>query len=137
MNPFSRRGFLKAVGIGAGAAIGTRISGSSLFGVARAATSEPTSVVCVYLDGGINAIFTGADAFTNNAFGVTGDNVTNMGGVVVDNALANAIPQAIRTRVASIGIQSPSAVSTSGVISNKLRATNLVATNAGLPGAAG
>jgi hypothetical protein len=105
MKPFSRRGFLKAMGIGAGAVIGTRIPGSSLIGVARAATPEPTSVVCVYLDGGINAIFTGADAFTNTAFGVTGNNVTNMGGVVVDNALANAIPQGIRNRVASIGIR--------------------------------
>src|SRR4051812_45874548 len=102
---FSRRGFLKAMGIGAGAAIGTRLPGSSLIGVARANTAEPTSVVVVYLDGGINAIFTGADAFTNSAFGVTGNNVTNMGGVVVDNALANAIPQNIRGKVASIGIR--------------------------------
>jgi hypothetical protein len=102
---FTRRGFLKAMGIGAGAVIGTRIPGSSLIGVARAATPEPTSVVCIYLDGGINAIFTGADAFTNTAFGVTANNATNMGGVVVDNALANAIPQAIRNKVASVGIR--------------------------------
>ncbi|HVH42888.1 MAG TPA: DUF1501 domain-containing protein [Labilithrix sp.] len=105
MKPFSRRGFLKAMGIGAGAVVGTRIPGSSLLGVARAATPEPTSVVCIYLDGGINAIFTGADAFTNTAFGVTANNVTNMGGVVVDNALANAIPAGIRNRVGSIGIR--------------------------------
>lgn len=101
----SRRGFLKAASIAAGAAIGTRLPGSSFFGVARAATAEPTSVVVVYLDGGINAIFTGADAFTNTAFGVTANNATNMGGVVVDNALANAIPVNIRNRVASIGIR--------------------------------
>lgn len=101
----SRRGFLKAMGVGAGAVVGTRLAGSSLMGVARAATPEPTSVVCVYLNGGINAIFTGADAFTNTAFGVTANNVTNLGGVVIDNALANAIPQTIRNRVASIGIR--------------------------------
>ncbi|MBX3260270.1 MAG: DUF1501 domain-containing protein [Labilithrix sp.] len=105
MKSISRRGFLKAVGVGAGAVVGARIPGSSLVGVARAATPEPTSVVCVYLDGGINAIFTGADAFTNTAFGVTANNVTSMGGVVVDNALANAIPQGIRSRVASVGVR--------------------------------
>lgn len=101
----SRRGFLKALGVGAGAVIGTRIPGSSLIGLARAATPEPTTVVCVYLDGGINAIFTGADAFMGTAFGVTANNSTNMGGVVVDNALAAAIPAGIRTNVASIGIR--------------------------------
>lgn len=105
MKGFSRRGFLKAVGVGAGALVGTRLAGSSLLGVARAATPEPTSVVVVYLDGGINAIFTGADAFTNTAFGVTANNVTNMGGVIIDNALANAIPQNVRNKVASVGIR--------------------------------
>lgn len=102
---FSRRGFLKGLGVGAGALVGTRLAGSSLINVARAATPEPTSIVVVYLNGGINAIFTGADAFTNTAFGVTGNNATNMGGVVVDNTLANAIPAGFRNRVASIGIR--------------------------------
>jgi hypothetical protein len=103
---FSRRGVLKAVGAGAGAAVGTRLAGSSLIGEARAATPEPTTVVCIYLNGGINAIFTGADAFTGTAFGVTGGNVTNIGGgVVIDSMLGNAIPAGIRNRVASIGIR--------------------------------
>lgn len=104
-NNFSRRGFLKMAGIAAGAAVGSRLPGNSFFGTARAATAEPTSVVVVYLDGGINAIFTGADAFTNQSFGVTGNNVTNMGGVIIDNSLANAIPAGIRNRVASVGIR--------------------------------
>src|SRR5205814_2208195 len=64
MANLSRRGFLKAVGVGAGAVAGTRLAGSSLLGVARAATPDPTSVVVVYLNGGFNAIFTGADAFS-------------------------------------------------------------------------
>ena len=103
---FSRRGFLKAVGVGAGAVIGTRFGGMGLEGIAHAATPEPTSLVVVYLNGGINAIFTGADAFTNTAFGVTANNVTNLGGgVIIDNTLANAIPAAIRTKVASVGIR--------------------------------
>jgi hypothetical protein len=105
MKHVSRRGFLKAVGVGAGAVVGTRLAGASLIGNAFAATPEPTSVVVVYLDGGINAIFTGADAFAGaGAFGV-GDNVTDMGGVVVDNAIGNAIPQSIRNCVASVGIR--------------------------------
>jgi hypothetical protein len=101
----SRRGFLKAVSAAAGAAAGTRLAGSSFLPLARAATAEPTSVVVVFLEGGINAIFTGADAFTNTSFGVTGNNVTNMGGVVIDNTLAAAIPAGIRNRVASVGIR--------------------------------
>ena len=102
---FSRRGFLKGLGVGAGALLGTRIPGSSLIGVARAATAEPTTVVCVYLNGGINAIFTGADAFTNTAFGVTGNNVSAFGNVIVDKAVGDAVPAGAKTHVASIGIR--------------------------------
>ena len=106
MKHVSRRGFLQAMGIGTGALIGTRLAGSSLIGSAYAATPEPTSVVCIYLDGGINAIFTGADAFTNTAFGVTaGNSMALGGGVVIDSTLGNAIPAGIRNRVASIGIR--------------------------------
>ncbi len=102
---FSRRGFLKMAGIAAGAAVGHRLPGSSWLGEAFAATPEPTTVVCIFLNGGINAIFTGADAFTNTAFGVTGNNVTAMGGVIIDTTLAAAIPTGIRTKVASVGIR--------------------------------
>ncbi len=106
MADLSRRGFLKAVGLGAGALAGTRLVGSHFIESAYAATSEPTSLVVVYLDGGINAIFTGADAFTNTAFGVTGNNVTALGGgLVIDSTLANAIPADLRTKVASVGIR--------------------------------
>lgn len=106
MKHVSRRGFLQAMGIGAGAVVGTRLAGRSMIGVARAATPEPTSLVIVYLTGGFNAIFTGADAFTNVAFGVTAGNSTALGGgVVIDNALANAIPAGIRNQVASVGIR--------------------------------
>jgi hypothetical protein len=66
----------------------------------------PTSIVVVYLNGGINPIFTGADAFSNQAFGVTGNNVSNLGnGVVIDNSLANAIPRALWPFVATVGIR--------------------------------
>lgn len=106
MSQLSRRGFIKALGIGAGALAGTRLAGRALVGEALAATSEPTSLVVVYLNGGINAIFTGADAFTGQSFGVTGNNVTNLGGgLVIDNVLGNAIPQNLRTKTASVGIR--------------------------------
>lgn len=107
MSNLSRRGFLKAVGASAGALAGTRLAGSSLFGIARAATPEPTSVVVVYLNGGFNAIFTGADAFlASGAFGVNNGNVTNIGnGLVIDTTLANAIPTTLRSKVATIGIR--------------------------------
>lgn len=101
----SRRWFLQAASIGTGLVVGTRLAGTSLLGRAAAATPEPTSIVTIWLDGGLNAIFTGADAFSGTAFGVTANNVTAMGAVIVDNAVGNAIPAAIRGQVASVGIR--------------------------------
>lgn len=107
MKHITRRGFIKTVGVGAGALAGTRLAGNGLIGSALAASPEPTTLVVVYFNGGINAIFTGADAFTGTAFGVTANNFTMLpGGVAVDNALAGAIPQGFaRDHVASIGIR--------------------------------
>jgi len=105
MSPLSRRTFLKSLGVGAGVLAGSTLPGGRLIGDALAATPEPTSVVVVYLNGGMNAIFTGADAFTNTAFGVTAANVTAMGPVVIDNAIANAIPAGIRSKVATVGVR--------------------------------
>jgi hypothetical protein len=101
----NRRNFLRAMGAGVGAAVGTRLAGNGWLGQALAAPTEPTSVVVIYLDGGINPIFTGADAFTGRSYGATANNMTMIGDVAVDNTLANAIPQAARTRVASIGVR--------------------------------
>jgi hypothetical protein len=74
-------------------------------GRALAATPEPTTVVAIFLNGGINAIFTGADSFMGTAFGVTANNTTAMGPVIIDNAIANAIPMNVRNRVATVGIR--------------------------------
>ncbi|MFO0676573.1 MAG: DUF1501 domain-containing protein [Polyangiaceae bacterium] len=102
----SRRSLLKGFAAATGAALGTTMTkGGLLVPSAYAAPSEPTSVVVIYLDGGINAIFTGADAFMNQSFGVTANNMTMMGDVGVDNVLANAIPQGMRSKVASIGVR--------------------------------
>ncbi len=104
MNHLSRRGFIKTLGVSAGALIGTRLGGQNLLGLARAAAPESTCLVVVYLNGGFNAIFSGADALTNTAYGVTANNATALGGVVLDNTLVNAIPMSLRNRVASVGI---------------------------------
>src|SRR5215510_12485945 len=107
MSHFTRRNFLKSVGISAGALIGTKLAGrGSLIGEARALATVPnSSVVMIHMNGGFNAIFSGADAFTNTAFSVTGGNVMTMGPVVIDNTLGNLIPQNLRTMVASVGIR--------------------------------
>lgn len=107
MKSLSRRGFLKAACVGAGAAVGAHLPGRSLVGTAWAKTPEPTSVVCVYLDGGINAIFTGADALVGrNVFGASSSNTVDVGGgVVIDSSLANAIPQKLWPHVATIGVR--------------------------------
>jgi len=99
---------LKAAFGAAGAYAGTRFGGAGAFlGEARAAATVPnTAIVMIHLNGGFNSIFTGADAFTNTAFGVTANNVTNIGGgLVIDTTLADAIPMNLRTRVASLGIR--------------------------------
>ena len=109
MTILSRRNMLKAALAGAGAFAGTRIAGSRLFGVASAATAKPTSVVCIYLNGGFNAIFTGANAFLRREgsnFGVNNGNITNLGGgLMIDTTLANAIPESLRGKVASVGVR--------------------------------
>ena len=88
MSGFSRRGFLKGLAAGAGAALGTRLAGPSFVGEALAAGTEPTSVVIIHLIGGYNAIFSSA-AGLQGKFGVTAGNFAALGnGVTVDNVLA-------------------------------------------------
>lgn len=111
MANLSRRSLLKAGLAGAGALIGTRLAGPGLMGIARAAAPKPTTLVVVYFNGGLNAIFTGADAFLNRPngpnFGVTNGNMTQLGGsnLFIDNTMRDAIPMALRGNVASVGIR--------------------------------
>ena len=62
---FARRSFLKAIAAAAGAAVGTRLPGAQLIGDAFAQAAEPSHLLVVFLRGGYNALFTGADAFTD------------------------------------------------------------------------
>ncbi|MBX3230113.1 MAG: DUF1501 domain-containing protein [Labilithrix sp.] len=109
---FSRRGFLKALGIGAGAAIGTRIPGARLIGEANAAVTEPTSVVVLHLQGGYNALFASADSLVGR-FGVTGngkDNgnwraLANGNGPGIDLAWFNSMSPFTRQHMAAVGVR--------------------------------
>lgn len=105
MSGFTRRGFLKALGVAAGAAAGTRIAGGpSFIGKALAAT-EPSSVVLLHFVGGYNAIFGSAAPLAGN-FGVSAGNYTALaGGVTVDNSLANALTPFAKQHAACIGVK--------------------------------
>jgi hypothetical protein len=101
---FARRSFLKGLAGAAGAAVGARLPGAHLIGDAFAQTAEPSHLLVVFLRGGYNALFTGADAFSNVAFGVTAGNVANLGnGLVVDSSFAKFGAFA-KAHMASVGV---------------------------------
>jgi hypothetical protein len=103
----SRRGFLQAVSLATGAAIGTRLGGR-LLPLARAqAVTQKSALVILYLDGGYNSLFTGADAFlTKGDFGVTNDNIADLGnGLVVDGTTFGTMPDVAKQHMASIGVR--------------------------------
>jgi hypothetical protein len=105
MSGFSRRGFLKALGVAAGAAAGTRIAGGSSWIGNAFAASEPTSVVLLHFVGGYNAIFGSAQPLQGN-FGVTAGNFTALGGgVTVDNSLADSLTPFAKSHAACIGVR--------------------------------
>lgn len=102
---FSRRGFLKSLGIGVGAAVGSRIPGASWIGEAQAATAEPTSLVILHLVGGYNALFGSADSLVGK-FGVTAGNHTVLGnGLAVDNTFANSMSAFAKNHMATVGVR--------------------------------
>lgn len=104
-NGFSRRGFLKALGVGAGALAGTRLGGAGWLGNAWAA-GEPTTLVMIHLNGGMNAIFASADSFNNTAFGVNNNfTVMGTGGPAIDNSLASRITGFARDHTAALGVR--------------------------------
>lgn len=105
MTSFSRRGFLKALGVGAGMAIGSRLPGASLLGTARAATT-PSTLVVIHMYGGYNAMFASADSMVG-LFGISAGEFTKVGnGLFVDNAyapLVTAMPAGVG--MAAIGVR--------------------------------
>lgn len=104
MNALSRRGFLQSIGLGAGAAVGTRLAGPSLEGVAAAQAAMPTTVVFFHMFGGMQAFYGSADALQGK-FGVTANNFTKFGAVAIDDTLATAMSPFARQHVAAIGVR--------------------------------
>ena len=104
-NGFSRRGFLKGLGIGVGAAIGARLPGSSFIGEAKAATPKPTTLFVIHFVGGMNAIFASADSL-NGRFGVAAGNQANIGnGLVIDKTFADGLPAIAKQKMAAVGVR--------------------------------
>src|SRR4051812_32142455 len=104
----SRRGFLKGVSAAAGAAVGTRLAGRAhLLGEARAdAATEKSALVCIYLPGGYNALFSSADSFVGTGFGNVDGNQKVLGGdgnLVVDAPTIGTMPQLALQNMATIG----------------------------------
>ena len=99
MSKLNRRSFLKAVGIGAGAAVGTRLAGPGIMGDALAQNGKDgkAAVLFIYLGGGYNALFGSARSFMGTAFGVTAGNTTQVpgGGPLVDASFGRLPAQAL------------------------------------------
>lgn len=104
----TRRGFLKGLGIGAGAAMGTRLAGglAGFVGEAQAATNG-AAVVVVHLNGGFNSLFVSADSFAGaGTFGVNAGNHTVIGnGVAIDNTWNTALSTYAKQHLAVLGVR--------------------------------
>lgn len=99
----SRRDWLKGFGAIAGAAIGTRLPGTSWLAKADPAAAPKSAVISIFLQGGFNAIFSAADSF-GGGFGVTSTNVTNVGnGLVVDKSTIGSLGSWALGHMAAIG----------------------------------
>lgn len=110
----SRRGLLKGALAAAGAAAGSRALGPWV-GDAAAAGTEPSHLVHIFFNGGLNALFAGcADKFlTGNVFGVTSTNIKNVGdGVFTDAATFGTLPQFALDHWAAIGMKHNNALHT-------------------------
>lgn len=105
MSKLDRRSFLKAVGIGAGAAMGTRLAGPGLFGEAHAQAAEKPALFIIYLSGGYNSLFPSAKSYLNSKFGVVSGNVMQIpgGGPLVDNSFA-VLPKVVTDTMVSAGL---------------------------------
>lgn len=101
----SRRGFLQGASAISGAAIGTRLAGSSLVGTASAQQAKKAAVVTIFLEGGFNALFSSADSFLpGNKFSVSDTNIASVGnGLFVDKASFGSLDAWSLKHMAAIG----------------------------------
>jgi hypothetical protein len=114
MNPkLSRRGILKGALAAGGAVIGSRIAGP--FVPLAHAAGETSHFVHIFLNGGLNALFSGcANKFTAaGTFGVTSTNIKNVGnGVYTDASTFGTFPQFALDHFAGVGIRHLNALHT-------------------------
>ena len=107
-NGTNRRGFLKRLGIAAGAFGVSRLPGVNLLGRAEAAPgAEPPAIFVFDMIGGYNALFGSADSFIGTgAFGVTSTNVKRVGtsDLYVDKSTLGTLSANTLNHMASIGI---------------------------------
>ncbi len=107
MSNLNRRSFLKALGIGAGAAVGTRLAGPGFLGDAAAQSADGLPhLLLIHLQGGYNALFGSADSFMGSTFaGVTANNVLRIpnGGPVVDGTFSK-LPKMATDKMVSVGV---------------------------------
>ncbi len=99
MMKLDRRALLKA---GAGL-----VGASGLWGrQAWAAPTERATVVLVFMGGGYNAIFSGADAFVpSGLYGCTASNVLDVGGgVTVDKSTLGTLSASVLTHMCTVGV---------------------------------
>ncbi|MBX7100096.1 MAG: DUF1501 domain-containing protein [Myxococcaceae bacterium] len=100
MSSFSRRGLLQ----GAAALAGASLLPSKAF--AQAAAPKST-LLCIFLDGGYNALFGSADSFlAGGTFGTSAGTVKTLGGgLAVDAPTFGTMPQVALDRMASVGVR--------------------------------
>jgi hypothetical protein len=101
-SPFSRRSLLKGAAASASAATLGRLSPA----LAQAAPDKP-ALLCVFLNGGYNALFGSHDSFeAAGTFGCTPDNGKDLGnGLVVDAATFGTMPAFALSHIASVGVR--------------------------------
>ncbi len=101
----SRRGFLKALAAGTGAAIGTRVAGGAAgwIGEARAATDSASAVVLLYLTGGFNELFVSPDGLVGKFSIQPGGFTALANDVFIDNTWGNALSPYAKQHLAVIG----------------------------------
>ncbi len=106
MSKLNRRSFLQALGIGAGAAVGTRLAGPGLLREANAQNTPngKGAVLIVYLGGGYNALFGSAASFMNTSFGVTAGNTFQVPGGPLVDASFGRLPGIARDKISTVQI---------------------------------
>lgn len=101
----SRRSFLKGVGYAAGAAVGTRLlgNGHGWEGEARAEDEKP-ALLCVFLRGGYNALFS-APSGMKGSFGIDDGRIEDRGNnLFIDAQTFGTLPEIAKSKMANIGV---------------------------------